>query len=159
MFRRLVVTSSLMLGSLIALGPAALAQSVDVPFSGTVPVQATFSTGSAGTAETMVSGSPGTITNIFESSTPATLAVQSSTPATITVSPPRFVSGPTPDPAGTIGIGFLKFGSTNVRSDVGSGTASLPTGETQLEVNLHVERPGVFMPGNYTYVVTLSVTP
>lgn len=159
MFRSLVVTSSLMLVSAIAVSPAALAQSVDVPFSGTVPVQATFSTATAGTAETTVSSGSGASTNTFESLTPATLSVQSTTPATITVSPPRFVSGATPDPAGTIGIGFLKFGSTNVRSDVGSGTATLPAGETQLEINLSVKRPGVFMPGNYTYVVTVSVTP
>jgi hypothetical protein len=84
---------------------------------------------------------------------------QSSTPANITISPPSFVSGPTPDPPGTMRVGLLRFGSTNVRSDVGSGTASLPAGETQLEINLSVERPVAFMAGTYTYAVTLSVTP
>ncbi|MBR8838201.1 MAG: hypothetical protein DSM106950_30410 [Stigonema ocellatum SAG 48.90 = DSM 106950] len=159
MFYRLALTSGLMLASAIAMEQSALAQSVDVPFTGNVPVQATFSTPTPGTAEAKVSVSSGMNGNTFQSQTPATSAVQSTTPATITVSPPKFISGPTPDPSGTNQIGFLKFGSTNLRSDVGGGTGSLPAGSTNLQVDMLVQRPGNFTPGNYTYAVTLTITP
>jgi hypothetical protein len=164
MLYRLALTSSLVLASAFslqafALDQAVLAQSADVPFSGTVPVEATFTPPASGTAEpTSSSGSGGTPTKL-ESQTPATIGVQSSTSASVSVSPPRLVSGPSADPSGTTHIGFLKFGSTNVRSDVGGGSATLPAGNTNLEVNLLVERPVAFTPGIYTYVVTLTIAP
>ncbi|AFZ22723.1 hypothetical protein Cylst_0366 [Cylindrospermum stagnale PCC 7417] len=159
MFYRLALTTSLMLASAFALDRAALAQSVDIPFNGVVPIQATFSTPVIGTAEPSISGSSDETPTQLESQTPATIGVASSTPTTITVSPPRFVSGPTSDPPGTTYIGFLTFGSTSVRSDVGGGSAALPTGSTNLQVNMLVERPDSFTPGTYTYAVTLTITP
>ncbi|MBG1265284.1 hypothetical protein [Nostoc sp. WHI] len=164
MFYRLALTSSLLLASLssvqaFALDQAALAQSVDVPFSGTVPVEATFSSPAPSTAEPTISRGSGGIPTKFESQTPASMGVQSNTSATISVSPPRFVSGPSADPSGTTYIGFLKFGSTNLRSDVNGGSATLPAGNTNLEVDLLVERPVAFTPGIYTYVVTLTIAP
>lgn len=159
MLHHLALTSGLILASAIAFNQAALAQSVDVPFSGTVSGQATFSFPTSGTTEPTISGGSGANPNKFESLTPANIAVQLSTPASITVSPPRLVSGPTSDPTGTKHVGFLKFGSTNVSSDVGGGSTSLPTGNTNLEVGLLVERPGAFTPGTYTYAVTLTITP
>ncbi|MBE8965497.1 hypothetical protein IQ277_04300 [Nostocales cyanobacterium LEGE 12452] len=164
MLYRLALTSSLVLASALslqafALDRAVLAQSADVPFSGTVPAEATFISPASGTAEPTISSNSGGIARNLESQTPATIGVQSSTSATVTVSPPRLVSGPSPDPSGTTHIGFLKFGSTNVRSDVGGGSATLPPGNTNLEVNLLVERPVGFTPGIYTYVVTLTIAP
>ncbi|MHC0063209.1 hypothetical protein ACWATR_09805 [Nostoc sp. UIC 10890] len=164
MLYRLALTSSLVLASVLSvqafvLDQAVLAQSADVPFSGTVPAEASFSSPAPGTAEATISGNSGGISTKLESQTPATIGVQNSTSATVTVSPPRLVSGPSADPSGTTHIGFLKFGSTNVRSDVGGGSATLPAGNTNLEVNLLVERPVGFTPGIYTYVVTLTIAP
>jgi hypothetical protein len=68
------------------------------------------------------------------------------------------VSGASPDPSGTNKIGFLEFGSNNLRSEGNNATASLPTGDTNLEVGLRVERPVSFTPGTYNYAVNLSVT-
>ncbi|WGV25419.1 hypothetical protein [Halotia branconii] len=159
MFYRLALTSSLMLASAIALDQAALAQSADVPFNGTVPIQTTFSNSSGGTAQsTGIVGVNGNA-NRYESITPATVSVQSTTPATITVSPPRLVSGETEDPSGTKHTAFVKFGSTNFRSDVGGGSAPLPAGNTNLEISMLIERPQAFTPGTYIYVVTLTITP
>ncbi|MCC5622512.1 hypothetical protein [Nostoc sp. CHAB 5715] len=164
MLYRLALTSSLVLASAFsvqafALDQAVLAQSADVPFSGIVPVEATFSPPAPGTAEPTISSGSGGIPTKFESQTPATIGVQTSTSATISVSPPRLVSGPSADPSGTTHIGFLKFGSTNLRSDVSSGSGILPPGNTNLEVGLFVERPVAFTPGTYTYVVTLTIAP
>lgn len=158
MFSRLLLTTSLILLSASTFRSAALAQSVNVPFGGTVSFQTTLKTVTPGTADILVSGSSAS-TNTFGSVSPTMLALESNTPAIIKVSPPRFVSGPTPDPSGTIGVGFLKFGSTNVRSDVGSGTASIPIGATQLEISFRVQRPSGFMPGKYTYAVPVTITP
>jgi hypothetical protein len=158
MLYRLALTLGLILASTLAIEQAVLAQSVEVPFNGTVPVQASFSTPTSGSAEPTVSTSSGSPTQ-FESQTPATLSVQTSTPATITVSPPRFVSGPTPDPTGTTYVGFLKFGSTSVSSNVNGGSAALPQGNHDLEIGMLVERPQAFTPGTYTYVVNLTLTP
>jgi hypothetical protein len=159
MLYRLALTFGLILASTLAIEQAVLAQSVDVPFNGTVPVQASFSTPTSGSAEPTISTSSGGIPTQFESQTPATLNVQTSTPTTITVSPPRLISGPTPDPTGTTYVGFLKFGSTSVSSNVGGGSAALPEGNNNLEVGMLVERPQTFTPGTYTYVVTLTLTP
>ncbi|BDI17020.1 hypothetical protein ANSO36C_28220 [Nostoc cf. commune SO-36] len=157
MLYRLALTSSLAL--VFALDQAVLAQNANVPFSGIVPVEATFSSPAPGTAEPTISSDSGGIPTKFESQTPATIAVQTSTSASISVSPARFVSGPSVDPSGTTHIGFLKFGSTNLRSDVSSGSGILPPGNTNLEVGLLVERPVAFTPGTYTYVVTLTIAP
>lgn len=164
MFYRLALTSSLVLASALsvqafALDQAVLAQSADVPFSGTVPIEASFSSPVPGTAEPTISSGSGGIPTKFEPQSPAIINVQTSTPATISVSPPRFVSGPSADPSGTTHIGFLKFGSTSLRSDVGGGSATLSAGNTNLEVGFLVERPVAFPPGIYTYVVTLTIAP
>ena len=157
MFYRLALTYGLMLASVIVMEKSALAQSADVSFDGTVPVQATFSTPVPGTAEPSLGSAMSG--NKLESLASTAVSVQSSIPATITVSPPRFVSGSTSDPAGTSQIGFLKFGSTNVRSDVGGGSTTLPAGNTNLQVDMLVQRPVNFTPGTYTYAVTLTITP
>ncbi|HBB36035.1 MAG TPA: hypothetical protein DDZ80_32600 [Cyanobacteria bacterium UBA8803] len=156
---RYTLASAVTIASAIAFNSTAVAQTVDVPFSGTVPLQATFINITPGTTETTPSGKTAGSLNKIESLTPALVTVQSSNPANITVSPPTLVSGPTPDPPGTNRIGFLQFGSTEVRSDIGGGTAPLPIGNTELKVDMLVERPETFTQGTYTYVVTLTITP
>jgi hypothetical protein len=159
MFHRIALISGLVLATTMLVDKAALAQTADVPFSGTVPYQATFSSVTPGTAEPTISSGSRTVGNVFESVSAATIAVQSSKPTTIAISPPRFVSGTSPDPVGTKHVAFLKFGSTTASSEVGGGIATLPVGNTDLQVNMLVQRPEDFPPGNYTYAVTLTITP
>ncbi|WP_254921320.1 hypothetical protein [Nodularia sp. NIES-3585] len=136
-----------------------LAQSVDVPFSGNVPVQATFTEIISPPLEpVIVDGADGLPTQ-FEPQSPATVTVETSTNATITVSAPVLVSGASEDPPGTIKIGYVRFSSTTASSDVGGGNASLPAGTNDLEVSMLVERPTAFLAGDYTYTVTLTITP
>lgn len=159
MFYRLILNSTLALASVFTVQHAALAQSVDVPFSGTVPVQATFTEIISPPLEpVIVDGATGLPTK-FEPQSPATVSVQTSTNATITVSAPVLVSGASEDPPGTIKIGYVRFGSTTASSDVGGGNASLPAGTNDLEVSMLVERPTAFLAGDYTYTVTLTITP
>ncbi|MGD1910456.1 MAG: hypothetical protein ACFB2X_06280 [Rivularia sp. (in: cyanobacteria)] len=158
MLKSIALTSGLIVASAIAMENAAFAQSVDVPFSGTVPIQATFTSPTPGEVQPVVSSGSGS-TKRFESQTPAKMTVQTTSDATITVSAPRLVSGPNQDPVGTKRTAFLKFGSTSVSSNTNGGSAKLPAGKTDVEVNLLVERPQAFQRGKYTYVVNLTLTP
>jgi hypothetical protein len=141
MLYRLAIASGLLLTSFFNFAPTALAE---VKFSNLEP----------GTIES------GGDLKVLESVVPANINVNvpPDTSAQITVLSPNLVSGASPDPSGTNKIGFLEFGSNNLRSEGNNATANLPTGDTNLEVGLRVERPVSFTPGTYNYAVNLSVT-
>ena len=151
-------TASAILASSMALSTSAFAQNVGIQFSGIVPAQVNFTNVAPGTVETKTSNVASGTSNIMESVAPTLVNVQSTIPAMIIVSPPQLVSGPNPDPSGTRAISFLNFGSTSVRSDIGNGTANIPAGNTLVELRMRVERPALFVPGVYTYSITLTVT-
>jgi hypothetical protein len=159
MFYRLVLSFGLLLASITALEQTTLAQNVDVPFSGIVSGEIGLTSVKAGTTETKVSSSFSGIAQQFDSLTSAIVNVNSTVPATVTISPPQFVSGASPDPDGTTRVAYLKFDSTNIRSDVGGGSGLLPPGNTSLELDMLVKRPVAFTPGTYTYSVNLTITP
>ncbi|MGB3758619.1 MAG: hypothetical protein WBA07_19930 [Rivularia sp. (in: cyanobacteria)] len=142
MLYRLAIASGLLLASFTNFVPTALAE---VKFSNVSP----------GVIET----SGGNL-KVLESVVPANINVNVplNTTAQITVLSPNLVSAPSEDPSGTKKIGFLEFGSNNLRSEDNNATANLPTGDTNLEVGLRVERPVSFTPGTYNYSVNLSVT-
>ncbi|MGC1248679.1 MAG: hypothetical protein WA865_20905 [Spirulinaceae cyanobacterium] len=95
----------------------------------------------------------------FQSTNPARISIQANEGASIIISEPFLTSGPNPDPPGTERVGVLRFGTVEVRSDLGGGVAPLPSGETELEVELYVKRPEPFPAGTYNYVVNLTITP
>ncbi|MGB3653255.1 MAG: hypothetical protein WBA41_18820 [Rivularia sp. (in: cyanobacteria)] len=141
MLYRLAIASGLLLTSFINFVPTALAE---VKFNNPQP----------GVIES------GVDLKVLESVVPATINVNvpADTAAQITVLSPNLVSGASEDPSDTKRIGFLKFGSNNLSSDGNNATATLPTGDTNLEAGLRVERPVSFTPGTYNYSVNLSVT-
>ncbi len=142
MLYRLAIASGLLLTNFTNFVPSALAE---VKFSNVSP----------GVIETS-----GGDLKVLESVVPANINVNvpPNTTAQITVLSPNLVSAPSEDPGGTKRIGFLKFGSNDLRSDRNNATATLPTGNTNLEAGLRVERPVSFTPGTYNYAVNLSVT-
>jgi len=153
------ITSALLLASAIAWSPTALAQNVDVKFHGNVPIQTNFSNVVPGTAETTKVSTSGGSSHIIESVSSTTVSVDSNSSSTMTVSPPRLLSGPTPDPDGTRHVTFLSFGTQNVIADSAEVTVSIPPGITDLEIDMRVERPTSFVAGTYNYGVTLTLTP
>jgi len=159
MCHRLATTSVLMLASAIAFSPAALAQNVDIKFSGNVPIEANFTNVVPGTADTAGVGTSVGSSHIIESVTSASVSVESNTPGTMTVSPPRLLSGPTPDPDGTRHVTFLSFGTQNVIADEADVTVNVPAGIIDLDIKMRVERPTAFVVGTYNYSVTLTLTP
>ncbi|MBV6627340.1 MAG: hypothetical protein KI793_31105 [Rivularia sp. (in: Bacteria)] len=142
MLHRFAIASGLLLASFTNFIPTAFAQ---VKFSNISPGTINTSGGDYKVLESVV---PGNID----------VNVPPDTTAQITVLSPSFANGASQDPQGTQKIGFLEFGSNKLRSDGNNNTATLPTGDTNLEVGLRVERPIAFTPGNYNYSVNLSVT-
>ncbi len=140
MFSRTLVTS---IGALAGIIFCSLAAQAQVSFEGLTP----------GTLEV------GSTLNILRSATPATLRVQSGTPVNVTVSPPQLVSGASPDPANTARVGILKAGTVEVSSNAGGGSVPLPLGQTDLVVDMEIQRPGNFQPGTYAYSILLTVVP
>lgn len=142
MLYRFAIASGFLLASLTNFIPTALAE---VKFSNINP----------GTIETS-----GGNFKVLESVVPGTIDVNvpPNTAAQITVLSPSFASGASKDPGGTQRIGFLEFGSNKLSSDGNNNTATLPAGDTNLEVGLRIERPVSFTPGTYNYAVNLSVT-
>ena len=140
MFSRTLVTS---VGTLAGIILASLSAQAQISFEELTP----------GTLEV------GSSLNILQSATPATLRVQSGTTATVAISPPQLVSGASPDPVNTTRIGILKVGTVEVRSNVGGGNVPLPPGQTDLVVDMEIQRPGNFQPGTYSYTILLTVIP
>lgn len=159
MFRFYAVASTLTLASAMGLSSEVLAQSIDIPFTASVPIEITFDQVVLGTVETTASGGSVQLPNVIESVNPATVTLQSNTSATLTVSPPSLISGSTPDPDGTTHVTFVKVGTQQVTADTGDVTVSLPVGISDLEVDMRVERPVPFPAGTYNYAVTLTVIP
>lgn len=162
MWHRYAVVSALTLASNLGFVPTASAQTTSVPFSGTVPVQVTFSNVATGTAQTTIASGSAASPSILESATSATVTVKSNAPAIMTVSSPYLLSGPTPDPAGTKHVTSVSFGSTNATNS-NSGQAdvavAIPAGITDVEIEMFVERPVPYPAGTYNYGVTMTVTP
>ncbi|MDV2994751.1 MAG: hypothetical protein N4J56_004405 [Chroococcidiopsis sp. SAG 2025] len=117
--------------------------------------QVAFSNVNPGTVEPMLGNM-----KILQSTAPATLSINvpSELAAQVSILSPSLVEGASDDPEGTTQVGYLNFGGNSLSSDGQNNTANLPTGNTDLEVRMRVERPVAFTPGNYNYRLTLSVT-
>jgi hypothetical protein len=159
MWQPYAAASALTLANAIGIHNIALAQNLEIPFSGNVPIQATFSNVVTGPTEARTTSGSAKTANAIESLTPTTVTVQSNTPAKLTISPPRLISGPTPDPDGTNPVVFVSFGSTNVTVGLEYLTVNIPAEKTDIELKIRVERPAPYLAGIYKYGVTLTVTP
>ncbi|PAX52559.1 hypothetical protein [Brunnivagina elsteri] len=152
---RLALTSALVLTCVAATTTATLAESttVEVQFSGTVPERTSISIPnqpgeslSGSSFKAIKSSQPGNnITNLRFNSTRS---------SDIIVSPPQFVSGSHPEPQGTTRSSLLKLGR-----DTKSTNATIPPGETDLQLQTLIKAPQNFPPGTYNYTTTLTIVP
>jgi hypothetical protein len=140
MFYRSLITSSLGLIALIAISSPVLAQ-------------ISVSNISGGTLK-LVDGQ----NNVLESSVSGelTISLEPNTSARIQVLSPNFINGTSADPNGTIRTATLSFGGQTIDNNT-SGGAILPAGNTQVKVNMKIQRPVWFRPGDYQYEVPLTV--
>lgn len=162
MIRRFILASAMSLGGSVAIASTAMAQSVDINFSGVVQGRCSFNTPTAGTLVTDGPGGSGPQYRLDSSApggAPGQVTVICNQPAGLGVSAPIQTAGP------SVG-GFVE---ARVESPVGSTGASggyggsfpLPPGSTPLTVHMKAESGpnGPLQPGNYGYKVTLTVTP
>lgn len=157
MLYRLITIVSLTVANAIALSQIALAETVDITFSGTVPERTSISIPTIKVEPTNFSALAKS-NNQYNSTTSYKINIQTSTSSHINISQPRLVSGSTPEPVGTKHTATLKFGSTVISSDVDYGNATLSAGESNLEIDVSI-RSKTLAPGTYNYVVMLTSLP
>jgi hypothetical protein len=169
MLRRLFA-SVLVLGSAVVLSaPSANAQSVNMPFSGTVATNCTFGTPTAG--QLSLSGtSPNTLSAeqsaTGSSASASTVTLNCTAPASLSVSAPTQISGPQLSPVNCSSVVRARNlqGSPliNYPSCAGfSSPATFPNNlaNPTLEVFMSVQTAGAIPSGTYGYEVILTLTP
>ena len=153
MFQRLLITSSLLLGSSFTFIPSALAQSVDIIFSGVVQDYASFTTPSLEQIEDFASAGNKSVSQ-SSSGINAGLSIQSSTSTSIKLSSPHSVSSSQTKSLETRDIAAFKSGSTGDRNEYISSSA----GKSHLEMDILIEKSDKFKPMLETYFLTVTIT-
>lgn len=155
MFHHLLITSSLVFTSTFIFLPPALAQSVDIIFSGVIQDYAFFSPTSWGKIEELTSNGNKS-TRVFSIVITAGLSIQSSTSTNIKVSSlqPISESKNQTKSLGTRDKVAFRLGSTVDRSEY----ISLPAGKSNLEMDMLMEKLDELKVGVETYLVTVTIT-
>lgn len=154
---KLIVTSALALGSTIALATTAMAQSVDIEFNGIVPTQCGFENPTNGILAFDFQNSTSRLDSQAAGGAPGQVTLVCNQAATLSVSAPVQTTGPQ-----VFGGSASATVISNAGSAVSNSSVFIPAGASPLPltVNMAVDNNGnVLTPGNYTYVVTLTVTP
>jgi hypothetical protein len=189
MLYRLAIASGLMLTCLAATTTTALAESatVEIQFSGTVLERTSVSIPTNQTGESISSSSLKAITSSSGAASPTlsypagTLKANANAPlsfpnpsskpghnitnlrfnstrsSNIIVSPPQFVSGSHPEPQGTTHSSLLKLATDT--NTINSTNATIPPGETDLQLQTLIKAPQNFPSGTYNYTTTLTIVP
>jgi hypothetical protein len=178
MLYRLALTSALVLTCVAVTTTATLAESasVEIQFSGTVPERTSISIPTNPAEEGLSTSSLKAITSLSypagtlkaNANAPTSFTNPSSKPghnitnlrfnstrsSNIIVSPPQFVSGSHPEPQGTTHSSLLKLGGGTK-----STNATIPPGETDLQLQTLIKAPQNFPSGTYNYTTTLTIVP
>ncbi|MGB7444152.1 MAG: hypothetical protein WA919_24055 [Coleofasciculaceae cyanobacterium] len=157
MLNKFVAFCLLSLGATFSLATAVRAEQVELNLSGTVAPQCSFSNSSDGTLAFDFEANPSLLASQLEGGSPAEVTVTCNAPASLEISAPTQTSGPQ-----VIGGSYSAIASSNIGSTQSNNNLFLPEGATPLEVSVDLEIDGngnLLKPGNYTYEVTLTVTP
>ncbi|BAZ27869.1 hypothetical protein NIES4074_02970 [Cylindrospermum sp. NIES-4074] len=174
MICRSLLTAAFMLVGTAAVGESALAQSVDVNFTGTVQGSCSFGAVTNGNLAAEGSGSTGVVILSSKSSggSAGQVTVNCNQPAGLQVSIPIQTGGPSGNQAGA----YVSSGAYSIRSGVYSSTGFdagpspspvtgplpiSPGASRTVTVQMSVTpAPGNtnLQPGNYAYKVTLTIT-
>jgi hypothetical protein len=156
---RCLFASVLVMGSAVVLSAlSANAQSVNVPFSGTMPTNCTFGTPTPGVL--VPDGSAALVAGIARG-TLGSVSLQCTAPANITVSAPIQTSGPAFTPTDCEAEILLAGGSDLALnlSCTGTSTPAQVSGTNTLNVGMRVRSDRPIPPGDYAYNVTLTIAP
>ena len=156
-YARFLISSAFVLAGSALIAPQVFAQTVDVPFSGTVPGACSFGTPVAGTLQLDNAGNNAG-KRLFTQN-PGQVAITCSQPVSIQVSPPtssNAISPASQNSSVVVGSG-ANLGAAQ-------GTPSAPllltnAGTDNLEVSMtHVDN-NILAAGTYDFQVTLTVVP
>lgn len=148
-----------------SLAPSVLAQSVDVPFSGTVPGACSFNTPTPGVlavnstvTPTMLLG--GTALNgTVNKGRAGFVQVVCNTNANITINEPVQTSGFQCNLTRNFASAVLQGANGNVIETSGTSTLPIQAGNTSFQVRMEVECDSPLPPDQYEFYVTLTITP
>jgi len=147
MIARVIAASAIALGGTLAFATTAKAQTVDVPFNGTVVFQCAFGPVTPGVLVPV--GTPATaLSSLAPGGASGLTSILCNSDADIDVTGVNKVAG----------APFTEF---DVNATV-NGTPALPVTagvDTALSVDLEVISTDLIPPGDYTYVVTLTAVP
>jgi hypothetical protein len=165
MIHRFLLASALGLISYTALTPKTFAQSVNVPFSGTVPGSCAFNTPTPGVLAvddvvkpTMLIGgtAPG---GTIAKGNPGFVQVVCNTNANVTINQPVQTSGFKFNIKNNFASASLTGATGDFISTSGTSTLPIKQGTTSFTVRMQTESDTLIPPGNYDYYVTLTITP
>jgi hypothetical protein len=157
MIRRSLLTAALICVSSVALAPKTMAQTVDVPFTGTVGGACTFSQVTPGSLGVNQQTNPTALAGGFSGGAFGKVSVMCNAPSLLTVSKPVQTGGPIFTPMFSDAMVNSQFGSTYAN---GGSALSLQTGSPMmLDVDMIADKGSTLTPGTYNYKVTLTITP
>jgi hypothetical protein len=158
MIRRSLLTAALICVSSVALAPKTMAQTVDVPFTGTIGGACTFGQVTPGSLGVNQVTNPTALAGGFPGGAFGKVSVSCNTSANVVTSSPMQTGGPALTPMNTP-FSAVRLGSSGSWATNGS-PLMLPSGSSiPLEVDMYIDKGSTLTPGTYNYKVTLTITP
>ncbi|MGD1910458.1 MAG: hypothetical protein ACFB2X_06290 [Rivularia sp. (in: cyanobacteria)] len=157
MIRRLLMTCAIVILGQAGMVSKANAQSIDVPFSGTVGGNCTFSDVTPGKLVVNRGTNATTLAAGYTGGVMGKVSVTCNRSSSITVSKPVQTSGPSFTPIMADGYVDSPVGRTSSTSSplrISSIGRAIP-----LEVDMKVDKGSTLAPGTYGFKTTLTVTP
>lgn len=157
MISRCLLTAGLIVMGSVALAPKTMAQTVDVPFSGTIGGACNFGQVTPGSLGVNQPSNPTALAGGFPGGALGKVSITCNAPSQLTVSQPIQTGGPSFSPMFSDAMVGSPFGYTYA---MGGSPLMLPPGASgMLDVDMYVDKGSVLVPGTYSYKVTLTVTP
>jgi hypothetical protein len=163
MIRRSLLTAALIFAGSVAVAPKVNAQSIDVPFTGSVGGACNVgqvTPGVLGTYSYNLEENPNAFSTYSSGGTPGQVSVSCNQDAEVSVSAPVQTGGPQFTPIFFFVDVYSSFGSSFIDNN-GSGIAHIISAGsgTQLEINMDIDKGVALVPGVYDFVTTVNITP
>ncbi|MBG1265283.1 hypothetical protein [Nostoc sp. WHI] len=156
MIRHSLLTAALIIVSSAALAPKTMAQTADVPFTGNVAGVCNFDQITPGRLGLNQPTNPTALAGGFPGGAFGKVLVSCNQGARVSISQPQQTGGPGFTPVFSVGNINSPFGNTSSQG----GFLSLPPGGgLPLDIDMIVDKGTPLVPGNYSYVTTLTIVP
>jgi hypothetical protein len=157
MIRRSLLTAALIIVGSAAVAPKTMAQTADVPFTGTVGGVCNFDQITPGKLGLNQPVNPTALAGGFSGGVFGKVIVSCNQGGRVSISKPQQTGGPGFTPVFSNGMINSPLGST---SSQGGSPMSLPSGNgLPLDIDMFVDKGSPLAPGNYSYVTTLTIVP